>query len=85
MVSFLEAHFITFMEAVEDGLFPVVRAEDLVFRLDPKEKGSAAATYCIVNDLDTDEWVPKLVAMYEDYRQRNPIKPVPSNVQLGEN
>jgi hypothetical protein len=84
-MSFLNYHFCMMMDAWHDGRLKVVRAEDMTFRVDRcTTEEEFAAIYCIVNDLDNDD-VPGMVEKYHEYQKQNPVRPVPSNVELGDN
>ena len=83
MNSFLEGHFCRWMRAYKDGRISSASVEDLRFNLNAATcDEQVAAVYCIINDLEPEEWVPKLCAAYREHALE--FATVQDNIVLGE-
>lgn len=78
--SFLDHHFVRFMDAYTDGLLKEVYVDDFV--MTPGDDQDAARMWAIVNDVD----VAKGDVMLEQWRaHRAAVLPaVPDNIVLGD-
>lgn len=84
-LSFLAGHFITWMDAYKDGRIKNMCTDGITFDVSrARSDEQATAVYCVINDLDCDEWVPRLLKQYRELRAVEP-PPIPSNIVLGTN
>lgn len=78
--SFLDQHFVGFMDAFSDGHIGSLPVEDLV--ITPRDEGEAARSWGVVNDIDMDR-CDELLVQWRTYRAATP-PPVPDNITVGE-
>lgn len=78
--SFLDHHFVRFMDAYTDGLLKEVYVDDFV--MTPGDSREAARMWAITNDLDV-ETGDELLKEWRAFRVVIP-PPIPDNIGLGE-